>query len=79
MPTDLEWRTLFVDLLVRLARGEVESWQWNELAVAHYSDETLERVRRDCVRLSIQKPDRCWSAEEIEQIHAWAQELRGTG
>ena len=73
---DPKRRMLFADFLERLADGDIETGEWQEFAVTHYRDESLERVRRDCVRLCIQKPERGWSEQETDQIREWARELR---
>jgi hypothetical protein len=75
---DHERRSALAGFLERLAKGEADPQEWQHFAVAHYGDEALERVRRDCVRFCIQTSEHSWSEAEVDQIHAWARELRGT-
>ncbi len=69
-------RELFAAFLERLATGEADREQWERLVVNHYLDETLERIRRDCVRIRIGNEAMRWSAEEQSRIHDWIRELR---
>jgi hypothetical protein len=41
-----------------------------------YLDQTLERIRRDCVRIRMRNEAMRWSPEEHSQIQDWIQELR---
>ena len=72
---DHRHRHAFAAFLERLATGEADPEQWQRLVVNHYLDDTLERVRRDCVRLRMQNEAMRWSREEKDRIHAWVQEL----
>jgi hypothetical protein len=76
---DREQRRLFADFLERFANGEVAREQWERLVVNHYVDPTLERVRRDCVRIRLRNDAMCWSPEEHSQIQEWILKLRATG
>lgn len=73
---DQQQRALFVAFLERFVNGEVDPEGWETLVVNHYIDEALERVRRECVRLSLGNEAMQWSAEERESILACIRELR---
>ena len=73
---DLEYRKLFVAFVERLASGEADREQWQQLVVNHYLDETLERIRRDVGRLRMQNEAMRWSPGEAERIQAWLRDLR---
>jgi hypothetical protein len=73
-----EGRAAFAAFLERVAEAEVAPEVWQEFLVNHYHDEPLEEIRRQCVRLAIQKPTRSWTEEERHQLLSWAQALRGT-
>jgi hypothetical protein len=73
---DHEHRELFAAFLERFAHGEVEREQWERLVVNHYLDATLERIRRDCVRIRMRNEAMHWSPEEKGRIQAWIRELR---
>ena len=73
--TDQRHRQLFDVFLERFANCEVDPGQWQRLIVNHYVDETLERVRRDCVRIRMQNESMRWTQEEKAQIEAWRREL----
>ncbi|WP_404304965.1 hypothetical protein [Neorhodopirellula lusitana] len=45
-----DYTALFTDFLHRLNAGTATYAHWQALCVAHYRDDKLERVRRDCVR-----------------------------
>jgi hypothetical protein len=75
----LNQRLAFADFLDRLASGAADTEQWQTFAVTHYFDNVLEEIRRRCVRVAIQVPERnSWSEEERIQLRAWARELRGS-
>ena len=77
---DHERRELFVTFLEGFANGDVDREKWDRLVVNHYLDQTLERVRRDCVRIRMQNEAMLWSPEEQSRIQDWIRELRtGTG
>ncbi len=48
-------RNLFADFLERLAASETAGDDWSTHCVAHYADDKLEAIRRDVVRLSIER------------------------
>lgn len=48
---DADHRTMFKDFLRRLRNETATSAHWDALCLAHYPDDVLEEVRRDCVRL----------------------------
>jgi hypothetical protein len=74
---DIVRRRAFADFLERLARGEGRPDDWDEYAVNHYKDETLEECRRNCVRLSIEAGEPFPRTDEHRaQLRAWASELR---
>jgi hypothetical protein len=73
---DHERRELFAAFLERFASGQIDRDQWQRLVVNHYLDKTLERVRRDCVRIRMQNEAMHWSPEEQRRIQAWIRELR---
>jgi hypothetical protein len=73
---DAEHRELFAAFLERFANGEVDREQWERWVVNHYVDETLERVRRDCVRIRMRNEAMQWSPEEHERIQGWIRQLR---
>ncbi len=73
---DHERRDVFVTFLERFANGEADGDQWERLVVNHYLDDTLERVRRECVRLRMRNEAMRWSPEESRRIQDWIRELR---
>lgn len=72
-------RTSFADFLSRLATGAAREGEWSRLVVTHYSDEELEAIRRELVRLSIQRNPTgrvdAWQAEDRTQMLRWAGQL----
>lgn len=74
-PADLEQRAVFITFLERFAEGEADGEQWMRLVVNHYLDQTLERIRRECVRLRMQNETMRWSPEEHSRIRDWIREL----
>ncbi len=76
---DSEHREHFAAFLERFANGEVDREHWERLVVNHYVDETLERIRRDCVRIRMRNEAMQWSPEEHGRIQAWIRELRSAG
>ena len=73
---DHEQRQLFAAFLERFASGDIDPSQWERLVVNHYGDQTLERIRRDCVRIRMQNEAMRWSPEERRRIQDWTRELR---
>ncbi|HEY2515903.1 MAG TPA: hypothetical protein VGI39_33765 [Polyangiaceae bacterium] len=69
-------RELVAVFLERFAHGEADREQWERLVVNHYLDQTLERVRRDCVRMRMRNEAMRWSLEEHDRIQNWIRELR---
>ena len=47
-----DYRKQFADFLDRLANAPVDAEEWSSFVILHYSDDVLEGVRRDCVRLA---------------------------
>ena len=47
-----DYREQFADFLDRLADAPVDDDEWSSFVIFHYSDDVLESVRRDCVRLA---------------------------
>ncbi len=73
---DYEHRELVAAFLERLSSGEADREQWERLVVNHYLDQTLERIRRDCVRIRMRNEAMRWSPEEHGRIQDWIRELR---
>lgn len=73
---DREQRDRFVAFLERFADGQADREQWERLLVNHYLDVTLERVRRDVVRVRMGNEAMRWSPEEHSLIRGWIHELR---
>jgi hypothetical protein len=73
---DHDQRDHFVAFLERFADGQSDREQWERLVVNHYLDVTLERVRRDVVRIRMANEAMHWSPEERSQIRGWIRELR---
>jgi hypothetical protein len=73
---DHEHRELFAAFLERFAGGEADREQWERLVVNHYIDQTLERIRSDCVRLRMRNEAMHWSPDEHSHIKDWIHELR---
>lgn len=73
---DHQPRELFVAFLERFAKGDVDREQWQQWVVNHYLDETLERIRQDCVRMRMRNEAMRWSTEEHDRIQAWIRALR---
>lgn len=77
------WRQSFAAFLTRLASDSVRDGEWSDLVVTHYSDEDLEAIRRDLVRLKLSRNPSAdldaWQPEDRQQMLAWAEQLRGTG
>ena len=74
------WRLSFASFLERLACGEERPGDWHDHVVTHYLDEELEEVRRELVRLSIQRDPTgspLWVAADRQQFREWATRLRG--
>jgi len=69
-------RTAFAEFLRRLASGASGPIEWERFVVTHYSDETLERVRREVAKLAIETARSAWSDSEIEKFQYWARLLR---
>ncbi|HEY2882127.1 MAG TPA: hypothetical protein VGJ15_06825 [Pirellulales bacterium] len=73
----IEWRTEFADFLRRLAAGTFTSTEWKRLIVTQYPDEFLEDIRRQVVRLNIQRDGgKEWSDSEIAALQTLSRELK---
>jgi hypothetical protein len=76
IPVDHERRKLFVAFLERYLNSEAKREDWETLVVNHYVDNTLERVRRECVRIRMHNEAMRWSPEERSRIQGWIHELQ---
>lgn len=74
------WRENFADFLSRLATNAEREGEWGHLVVAHYPDEELEAIRRELVRLSIQRNPTGrvdgWLPQDRVKMLQWAEQLR---
>lgn len=75
----VSWRQTFADFLSRLAIDADREGEWSRLVVTHYPDEELESVRRDLVRLSIERNPTgrvdAWQPADRAQMLKWAEQL----
>jgi hypothetical protein len=75
----LESRRNFAAFLSRLASHSVSDDEWPNPVVTHYSDKELDGIRRDLVRLSIQRNPTgtagAWQAEDRQQMLRLAERL----
>ena len=65
------FRVEFAEFLDRMAFRHAVDREWDVLVVTHYHDETLEDIRRRCVRIAIGN-----SETKPEDYRALAAELR---
>ena len=73
-------RLHFAAFLERLADNAATDVEWQEAIVQHYADQLLENVRRECVRLLYETPDRVRPSLEAQiQLRAWAAALIASG
>lgn len=73
---ELNQRQVFDDFLDRLISDKTNPDEWQTLLANHYSNEVLEEIRRQLVRLSIQSPNSLNWLEEKTQLLACIAELR---
>lgn len=71
-------RCAFADFLERLALKKTGPEDWFKFAVTHYFDKTLEEIRRELVRLSIEEPEGEPSIARQSQFRSWAETLRSS-
>jgi hypothetical protein len=72
-------RKVFVDYLQKLIEGDGNREDWLNFIIEHYSDEQLEEVRRNIVRLRIKAGDPeifPVTEKHKEQLRKWAKELQ---
>jgi hypothetical protein len=70
-------RIAFADFLRRVAAGKVKATEWDRFVVQHYVDEELEEIRRNLVRLSIDRHGgKEWSESEVAAMQHWSRTLK---
>lgn len=70
-------RIEFAAFLRRLSAGAIGCLEWNRFLTVHYPDELLEEVRRNVVRLSIERgATLTWSDSEREVLQHYSRLLR---
>ena len=77
--TDQEKRRIFIDYLHKLIKGDGYSEEWRNIIIEHYSDEQLEEIRRNIVRLRIKAGDPeifPVTEEQRERLRNWIEELQ---
>lgn len=80
LSSDRAIRTRFAEFLEGLATGAATRAHWDAFVVEHYRDDTVEEIRRDCVRL-FRAEDEHWlkrirTNAEAAQLLNWAASLR---
>jgi hypothetical protein len=71
-------RAEFADFLRRVAAGDEGAIEWQRFIVTHYQDELLENIRRQMVKLSIDRDGgKEWSDSELASLQHWSRQLRG--
>lgn len=74
-------RLAFASFLNRLACAQEEPSDWYALVITHYSDEELEEVRRELVRLATKREPNgnpVWDPADRQRFREWAISLGGS-
>lgn len=72
-------RNDFAQFLERLAAGNEFPSDWNHFAVGHHADDLVESIRRQLVRLAIERDPLglpVWLDVDREQFLKWVVQLR---
>jgi len=72
-------RQQFAGFLQRLANNEITLEDWDDHAVAHYFDKTLEDVRCDVVRLARARNGGPYGPEDKKKLMEWRELLLDEG